>query len=174
MTIFVACVKMFVYNIDMKKLRLYLDTSVISNLLADDAPEQMQDSKLLFDILRTGEYDVYVSHTTMKELQNCPEPKQTQMAKELASIKFSLIEDTEEIKSLAKDYLKHEVLSEKSTNDCLHIASAVASFCDIIVSWNFRHLVNFKTINKVRIVNTINNYPAISIVTPKMMIGGEA
>ena len=54
--------------------------------------------------------------------------------------------------------------------DCLHIAFAVAYDCDIIVSWNFKHLVNYRTVSEVKIVNAINNYREINIVSPTMLL----
>ena len=57
--------------------------------------------------------------------------------------------------------------------DCLHIATAVVNDCDLIVSWNFKHLVNYKTISKVRVVNAINRYKEIGIVSPTMLVEGE-
>ena len=62
------------------------------------------------------------------------------------------------------------MLKEKSYDDCLHIAYAVIHHCDVIVSWNFKHLVNFRTIDKVKIVNAINRYKEISIISPTMLI----
>ena len=71
---------------------------------------------------------------------------------------------------LAREYITHGVLNEKSFDDCMHIAFAVVFDCDVIVSWNFKHLVNFKTINRVKIVNAINQYREISIITPTMLL----
>jgi hypothetical protein len=36
-------------------------------------------------------------------------------------------------------------LKQKSLSDCWHIANAIVSGCDAIVSWNFKHIVNMKT-----------------------------
>ena len=76
----------------------------------------------------------------------------------------------EGVKALANEYIVKGVLTEKSRADCLHIAFAVFYDCDIIVSWNFKHLVNFRTINKVKIVNATYNYREISIVNPTMLL----
>ena len=67
-------------------------------------------------------------------------------------------------------HLNHGVLKEKSFDDCMHIAFAVVYNCDVIISWNFKHLVNFRTINKVKIVNAINQYREVSIITPTMLL----
>lgn len=52
----------------MQKLKVYLDTSVISHLMQEDAPEKMADTLLLWEMFRNGEYDVYLSTVTLKEI----------------------------------------------------------------------------------------------------------
>jgi hypothetical protein len=71
---------------------------------------------------------------------------------------------------LAQNISKNNVLNEKSIDDCMHIAYAVVYSCDAIVSWNFSHLVNFKTIRKVKVVNAIRHYKEISIISPTMLL----
>ena len=92
------------------------------------------------------------------------------MFKYLDEINFQIFSKTSEIIRLANEYIAGGVLKEKSYADCLHIAFAVVYNCDIIVSWNFKHLANYKTINKVKIVNAINHYKEISIMPPSMLL----
>ena len=157
----------------MRKLKLYLDTSIMSHLFALDAPEKMDETKRLWDKLIANEYDIVISPVVAGEIKKCSEPKQSQMLAMLQSIKFHVLTESDEVKTLAAAYVTGGVLKEKSHDDCLHIAYAVVSNCDAIVSWNFKHLVNFKTINKVRSVNTIHHYKEIGIVTPTMLIEEE-
>ncbi len=154
----------------MKKLRLYLDTSVISHLLADDTPDKMKDSLKLWDSCINNEYEIFISDVVINEIKRCAEPKRSQMLDKMRLIEFQILPATDEANELADEYIRGGVLKEKSLDDCLHIAYAVVNNCDIIVSWNFKHLVNFKTIDKVRIVNAINRYKEISIISPTMLI----
>jgi len=85
-------------------------------------------------------------------------------------IEFQILGQSNEVSLLARAYINNGVLKEKSYDDCMHIAFAVVYSCDVIVSWNFKHLVNFKTVNKVKVVNAINNYREISILTPTMLL----
>ena len=62
----------------------------------------------------------------------------------------------------------------KSYDDCLHIAGAVICGCDVIVSWNFKHIVNFKTINGVKILSYANGYKFIEIMPPKILVGDDS
>ncbi|MCL2631425.1 MAG: PIN domain-containing protein [Firmicutes bacterium] len=157
----------------MKKLKIYLDTSVVSHLFAEDVPSKMADTQKLWDSIKLGAYDVYISGTTAIEIQSCAEPKRRAMVEKLKEIDYHALQETDEIINLAEEYIKNQVLTKKSLDDCMHIAFAVVSNCDIIVSWNFKHLVNYRTINKVKIVNAINRYKEISIISPTMLVEGE-
>jgi hypothetical protein len=92
------------------------------------------------------------------------------MLERLKQIQFQILNKTDEVVRLADEYIVGGVLKEKSYADCLHIAFAVVYNCDIIVSWNFKHLVNYKTINKVKVANAINHYREISIMPPSMLL----
>jgi len=157
----------------MRKIKLYLDTSVISHLFANDTPDKMADTLLLWDVFSGGKYEIYISDVVTNEVQRCPEPKRSQMLEKMRQIEFSLLHESNDVKELAIEYIKGGVLKEKSYDDCLHIAFAVIHHCDAIVSWNFKHIVNFRTIDKVRIVNAINRYKEISIISPAMLVEEE-
>lgn len=51
------------------KQRIYLDTSVISFLKAEDSPEKMHDTVLLWDDIKNNTYDVIISDLTIKEIE---------------------------------------------------------------------------------------------------------
>jgi len=154
----------------MRKLKLYLDTSTISHLFADDTPDKMRDTHLLWEDIINGRHDIFISPVVIDEIENCEDPKRRQMFEQLEQIPFQILTRTDEVVRLADEYIAGGVLKEKSYADCLHIAFAVVYHCDIIVSWNFKHLVNYKTINKVKIVNAINHYKEISIMPPSMLL----
>ena len=154
----------------MRKLKLYLDTSTISHLFAEDTPERMEDTNKFWDDVINGEYAIFVSQIVLYEIRGCTEPKQSMMFDKLQQIEFAILEETDEVIALANEYIKGGVLKDKSVDDCMHISYAVVYNCDVIVSWNFKHLVNYKTIDKVKIVNAINRYREISIVSPTMLL----
>lgn len=159
----------------MRKLKIYLDTSVISHLEAPDVPDKQADTLQLWQEIKFGEYDVFISNIVLEEIEACPEPKQTRLKDFLAEIEFHVIRANEnrEIQKLEEDIINQKILSRKSRDDCTHIACAVVTECDIIVSWNFKHMVNMKTINGVRAVNLLNGYKPIDIYSPASLIGVE-
>lgn len=154
----------------MKKLKLYFDTSVISHLFAEDALAKKEDTLQLWREAIKGKFDVYLSPTVMDELSDCPEPKLGKMLAELDKIEYTMVELSDDVARLAQAYRDNAVLPKGSINDSLHIACAVIQDCDLIVSWNFKHMANERTNNGVKIVNTMNNYKEIRIIIPSNII----
>ena len=70
------------------------------------------------------------------------------------------------VEMLTDAYLSHKIVTKKFKNDLVHIALATVNNADILVSWNFKHLVKHKTRTKVAGVNTLLGYKAIDICTP--------
>jgi predicted nucleic acid-binding protein len=153
--------------------KIYLDTSVISHLKAEDTPDKMRDTLKFWEDIRQKKYEVFVSDVTFEELDKCPEPKRTVLADFLNEIDFVEVEESEETIKLAKDYLKFGVLPPKSFDDCRHMAIATYYYCDIIVSWNFKHFVNLRTITKVQAVNKLLGYDEVMILPPSMILEGD-
>ena len=58
-------------------------------------------------------------------------------------------------------------------DDALHVAIATVSGCDIIVSWNFKHIVHYDKIALYNAVNRINGYKDIFINSPAEVIDYE-
>ena len=157
----------------MNKIKIYLDTSVISYLEAEDTPEKMRDTLDFWRELEKDKYLVTISDLTIAELTKCPEPKRTLLFEYLSAINFDEVQETQETIALSDEYLKQRVLNPRSRDDCRHIAIATIIGCKYIVSWNFKHFVNIKTINKVQAVNKLMEYDEISILPPSMMMEGE-
>jgi predicted nucleic acid-binding protein len=160
-------------QIRMKKLKIYLDTSVISYLQQNDAPERMKDTLALWKQFEQGTYDIYLSQVTLDELGECPEPKRSVMFDYLGKISYTKLEVTEEVVTVARRIVDMGILSPKSMDDCRHIATAVVHECDCIISWNFKHIVNIKTIRGVRAITELEGYKGIDIMNPSVLLGGE-
>ena len=157
----------------MKKLKIYIDTSVISHLNHEDAPEKMKDALLFWNELKTGKYEVVISELTLREIRQCPQPKLAFLIDYLGEIEYEVLHNSEEVTALAKAYVENGVLTQKNENDCMHMAFAATSECDVIVSLNFKHMVRLKTIQGVRVVNAKNGYfKQMDIVQPSMMGDG--
>lgn len=157
----------------MRKLKVYLDTSVISYLNQEDAPERMKDTLLLWEQFKQGKYDVCLSKVTLDEVSACPEPKRSLLFDYLSMINYAKLEMTDEMLRVADKIVEMGILTPKSIDDCQHIAAAVVGGCDCIISWNFKHIVNVKTIHGIRAVTALEGYPSIEIWNPSVLLGGD-
>ena len=128
----------------MRKLKVYLDTSVISHLLQEDVPEKMADTRQLWEMFKNGKYNVCLSAVTLREASE-----------------------------VARQIINTGILTEKSFDDCQHIGVAVVNDCDCIISWNFKHIVNIKTIRGVRSITNLQGYKPIEIWSPSVLLESE-
>jgi len=154
-----------------KKLKIYLDTSVIGYLYQETQPEKMSDTQKLWSYIKNGIYDVVISDLLLEELSNNPnDDVKNRLLGFLAEIEFKAVPITPEIERLAVTIISHGILTQKSYEDCLHIATALVHNCRLLVSWNFKHLVNIRTINGVRAVSNVEGYASIDIAPPTVLI----
>ncbi|MDR1481545.1 MAG: PIN domain-containing protein [Synergistaceae bacterium] len=157
----------------MKKLRIYLDTSVISHLDQQDAPERMAETHRLWSKVKSGEFDIVISDVVLGEINRCEECKRNTLYGYLAEITYATVAVDERALEIASRIIDLGVLRQKNLNDCRHIAAAIISGCDIIASWNFRHMVNHNTIMGVKAITALEGYKDMLIYAPSSLIGGE-
>lgn len=157
----------------MKQLKVYLDTSVISYLYQEDAFERMQDTLALWELFRQGVYEVYISDIVLREIDQCTDEKLRVLLNYMKQIKYHVIETDKDTVELAGKFIDFGVLHEKSFDDCQHIAAAILAGCDVIISWNFKHIVNVKTVKGVKIITTMEGYKDLLIYPPSALLEGD-
>jgi predicted nucleic acid-binding protein len=152
----------------MKKLKVYLDTSVIGGSFDDEFKEH--SVKLITDI-RNDKIIGMISSITIDELEKAPEIVKEDFERYKEKLMIIMLSD--EIKELAKNYLVDKIISEKFYEDALHIACATVYQADVLVSWNFKHIVNFNRIIRFNAVNLKYAYKPIQIYSPMEMVDDE-
>lgn len=155
----------------MEKLKVYLDTSVVSYLYQEDAPEKMQDTLVLWELFKKGIYEVYVSDIVFREIDRCNEEKLNILLDYLNQIEYNEVETDSSTIKLAEKFIDFGILKEKSFDDCQHIAAAIIAGCDVIISWNFKHIVNVKTVKGVKVITTLEGYKDLLIYPPSVLLG---
>ncbi len=75
--------------------------------------------------------------------------------------------------NLAEKFIDFGFLKRKSHDDCRHIAAAILTGCDFIISWNFKHIVNVKTIRGIKAILTYEGYKDLMIYPPSALLGEE-
>jgi predicted nucleic acid-binding protein len=153
----------------MRTLALYLDTSVISFALSDDIPVDDRDITLkLIEEINKGNYKGFISDVVIREIGNTRDSaKRDKLLKLVNNIELDdVLSVDEEADRLADKYIKEGIIPVVYRDDALHLALASVNGLDILVSWNFKHLVKHKTRIEVAGVNTLLGYKAIDICTP--------
>jgi len=150
----------------MKKLKLYIETSGVSNLDDKRNYDRMVEMQALWELLKEEVYDVVISWVVMEEInKNKSQTKRDILLDYLDQINYEMVHKSDNILSIADDIIANNILTEKSYNDCLHIACAMTSNCDCIVSYNFDDMVNIKTIKGVQALSMKHGYININIQT---------
>lgn len=149
--------------------RIYLDTSVFGGYY--DA-EFEEDTQILFEKIGLRQFKIVYSDTTEDELLGAPE-KVRQLLPGIDEQLKTRVELDEEAVDLADAYLYENVVGRTSRTDCFHIAMATINAVDILVSWNFKHIVNVKRIRGYNAVNMKLGYPTLDIRSPKEIIYNE-
>lgn len=148
------------------KLRVYLDTSVFSAYQDDRSPERRAETAELW--ARLGQFEPATSELARQELSQTPDPARRARLMELLK-QVTIHPVTEEMKELARRYVAEGVFSPALFNDALHVAAAVLTRHDVLLSWNFRHLVNRRRRAQINQVNISLGIPTIDIVAPAEM-----
>ena len=149
----------------MKKETLYFDTSVVSAYY-DDRTKERQEATIKFweDIL--PKYKVFVSEITVNELENT---KDEALKKKFRKIikDFTILKINNKVRALANAYINRDIFPEKYIDDALHVAIATCHDISYVVSWNFEHLVKVKTRKTVNLVNILEGYKEVEIISPQ-------
>jgi predicted nucleic acid-binding protein len=127
---------------------------------------------MLFDSICNNEFHVIYSTVTEDELINVPE-KVRNLLNAIATENKTRIELTEEAVMLGDTYIAANVVGKTSREDCFHIALATIFKADILVSWNFKHIVNVMRIRGYNAINIKLGYSTIDIRSPKEIINYE-
>ena len=150
------------------KFRIYTDTSVLGGCEDEEFAEH---SIRLMECFVRGERILVLSTLTVQELAAAP----AQVRGRLAAVPEGHIETLldAEAKELAEAYIAAGVLTAKMRADAQHIAIATVGRVDVLVSWNFKHIVNLQRIHGYNSVNLRRGYPMIEIRTPREVLSDE-
>ena len=149
--------------------RFYFDTSVFGGAFDKEFDEVTLQ---LFERVKLGQVICMFSDLTESELLNAPENVK-EYFKNLPKQNIERVVVTDEILTLASKYVAEKVVGKTSFDDCVHIATATIYKADILVSWNFKHIVNVYRIRGYNSVNIRSNYLSLEIRSPKEILEYE-
>jgi predicted nucleic acid-binding protein len=150
-------------DLAMRAPRVYLDTSVLGGCFE---PEFEEWSNGLVEDFRRRRFVPVLSDLLAAELDPAPE-RVRQVHAELIEIGAEGLVVGEEALDLLDAYEARAVLGAKYRNDMLHIALATTAKVDVLVSWNFKHMVRFEKIRLFNAVNLDPGYKSLTIHSPR-------
>lgn len=153
----------------MKKLRIYIDTSVVGGCF--DKEFSKWSNGLVKDF-KLGNFTPILSEIVANEIEYAPQHVNDKY-KELIELGAEYLTVDAQSIELAKTYSKHKILTPKYSDDMMHIALATVAEAHILVSWNFKHIVHY---DKIRLFNAVNaemGYRELQIYSPREVTNYE-
>lgn len=148
-----------------RPIRAYADTSVFGGVFDEEFEEP---SRIFFSQALSGKFKLVTSVVVRREIEAAPDNVRRFFHKMTAIAEVAGI--TEEAIRLQREYIRVGILPAKWSDDALHVALATVSGCGLIVSWNFKHIVNSRKIALYNGINGKNGFATVSIHSPLEVI----
>ena len=148
--------------------RVYVDGCAVGGLFN----QYTERTKPFWNAVQKGELTIIVSDVLRNEVERAPQCVRDFFASLLES-QIERVVSTQESDTLAKRYIAENVVGPTSLDDCKHIALGTLSRADVLVSWNFKHIVNVTRIKGYNGINMMLGYPQIDIRTPEEVVHDE-
>lgn len=146
--------------------RIYIDTSVIGGFFDEEFELY---TKMFFEKVGQGVFKVILSDVLATELSGAPD-EVVEFYQSIPRTQIEYVNQTEDSIRLGEEYLNEGVVGKTSRTDCRHIALATLVNADILVSWNFKHIVNITRIRGYNSVNIKNGHRILEIRTPREIL----
>ena len=150
----------------MDKQKLYLETSVWNFYFADDAPDKKEATIKFFEKIKDGKFEIFISEIVFKEIRRASGKKQKLLFDLIGRYKPTLLKPNKQTDFLADKYIEEGALSKNNIEDANHAAIATVNKMDNLLSWNMKHLANFRRMTIINEINVRHGYKKIILITP--------
>ncbi|HEU4883235.1 MAG TPA: PIN domain-containing protein [Longimicrobium sp.] len=86
---------------------------------------------------------------------------------------LEMVEVNDRVEATAGVYMQRKLMPANPPADALHLALASHYNCDVLITWNYRHLANSTKLHHIRLINARLGLPVPLITTPRRLLGGE-
>ena len=143
--------------------RIYVDTSVLGGCV--DAEFSPWSNGLVEDF-RRGVFRAVLSDVIAEEIGRAPATVQA-VHQERLNLGAEVVSVSSDVLHLVAAYEARAILGPRFRNDLLHIALATVASVDVLVSWNFRHIVRLDRIQLFNEVNAAQGRAILTIYSPR-------
>jgi len=146
-------------------LLVYADTSVYGGVFDREFTEA---SRAFFESVQAGRFALLVSDIVRREIGEAPSRVQVHFNRHLSYMQHVIFDAS--VFALREAYLSAGIVTPASAEDAGHVAAATIGGADLLVSWNFRHIVHFDKIRLYNAVNALRGYRAVEVRSPAEVI----
>jgi predicted nucleic acid-binding protein len=158
----------------MPRQRIYVETTIPSAYYTSrSAPEMVKQRDATRRWWREAMHtcELLSSIITLGELE---EGQSEHVPARIAMIRsLELLSVTPDINQTARTYTQRKLMPSSPPTDALHLALASHYNCDVLVTWNYRHLANESKLHHIRLVNAQLGLPVPVIASPRRLLGEE-
>ena len=149
-------------------LRVYADTSVFGGVFDEGFDAA---SRAFLETIREGRFSLVISTFVRSELEDAPKPVRECFERILPLAEIA--RPGLDALALRDAYMTAGIVGPRQGVDALHVAMATVARCELIVSWNFKHIVHYQKIPRYNAVNVLQGYQPIAIFSPLEVTDSE-
>lgn len=149
----------------MRKAEVYVETSVWGAAADVEPASYRVAAQRLFD--RTDDFSFFISQTVLREVGEAPTAVRDIVETLIARVNPVPLVITDEVLSLAEEYLSRGLFTPAYRNDAVHVALASSYAVDYLASYNFRHIVAVSRRRLIQATNVILGHKSPEIVSPE-------
>jgi hypothetical protein len=150
-------------------MKAYLETTIF-NRYFEEAREQSNETKLLFDEIASGNIEAFTSAALLSELKSAPEVTRTRILDLISKYKIKVIAVHETAFELADTYVEMGVISPMFRINALHIAMSVIYGMDCIISLDFHQINKWAVKAESEAIHRKRGFGRLFICTPAEVI----
>jgi hypothetical protein len=152
--------------------RIYLESSIWGMLAPGQNPAYQAPTRELLDQCVAGIHSPCISDVVAAEVQQAPPDVQLVVLRELERVSPILLAMPPEAETLAQRFLQEGILPPRRLDDARHVACAMVSEIDLLVSWNYRHIANVRKSARFNAVALLAGWRGnLEIHTPLEVLG---
>lgn len=137
-------------------MRIYLDTSIPSTYFDNRTPDRQQ-ATLSFWRHALAKREIFISDLVLAEIKRTPLATKRQNMIDLVE-QLPRLEMNEEVIRLARSLYEANLVPANKFDDALHLGHAAVAGVDVLISWNFRHMINLKVKQKLPVLLAEQRY----------------
>ena len=157
----------------MREDKIFLDTSVLNFFFEEEDLEKANSTKELFREIQEKKFHPFISELVLREIGQTKGGKREKLLSLVRTYEIPWLTVTTECIGLSEKYMQKKIFPARYRDDALHIAIATVHQLGVVVTWNLKHMVKWKTRREVKAINILEGFQEIEICTPMEVIEND-